>query len=138
MAKKHILGLGLLGSSFLLAVLGCGTSRGDLSGKVSYKGQVLKSGSVNVLGSDGVSKGGAIQPDGTYLVQGIAAGDVKVSVTSPDPELSQPKQRKKDEPPPKVDRTGWFPIPEDYGDFEKSRLTFTLQSGSNTWDIELK
>jgi len=36
-----------------------------------------------------------------------------------------------------VDRKGWFEIPEKYGDFDKSGLTFDLQAGSNSHKIEL-
>src|SRR5262245_45386467 len=98
----------LIGGFLLVAVIGCGPGRGDLGGKVSYQGKSLQFGSVTVLGSDGIPRGGLIQNDGSYLVEDIAAGPVKIAVTSPDPVKSQPKPRKKDSAPPTPDRTGWF------------------------------
>src|SRR5262245_21552451 len=103
----------------LLIVLGCGSGNGDLGGKVAYQGKALKVGSVSVLGSDGIPKTDAIREDGTFLVRNIPAGPIKIAVNSPDPAKSQPKARKKDAPLPKADRTGWFPIPDRYADFEK-------------------
>src|SRR5262245_15108237 len=98
----------LVGGLLLAAGVGCGAGRGDLAGTVSYEGKPLRSGSVSVLGSDGLTKGALIQSDGTYRVQDIAGGPAKVAVLSPDPAKSQPRPRKKEAAPPKVDRTGWF------------------------------
>jgi hypothetical protein len=122
----------------LFIVLGCGPGRGDLTGTVSYQGKALKVGSVSVLGSDGIPKTDSIRDDGTFLVRDIPAGTIKIAVNSRDPAKSQPKTRKKGAPPPKADRTGWFPIPEKYSDFAKSELSLTLNRGANSWDIELK
>ena len=33
---------------------------------------------------------------------------------------------------------GWFPIPEEYQNLGKAKLTYTVKSGKNTIDIELK
>ena len=95
-------------------------------------------GSVVVLGSDGIPKSGQIQDDGTYTITGIAAGSVKISVSSPDPGESQPSQRIPGTPQPKVGRTGWFAIPDKYGDFAKSELTYGLKRGANSFNIDLK
>jgi hypothetical protein len=122
----------------LLLALGCGAARGDLAGKVTYKGKALRFGSVSVVGGDGIPITDSIREDGTYLVRDIPVGAIKIAVTSRDPAVSQPKARKKGEVLPKGDRTGWFAIPEKYGDFEKSALTFTLSRGANARDIELK
>src|SRR5206468_1180894 len=100
-----------------LAILGCGSGRGDLHGTISYKGKLLTTGSVQVVGSDGIPKGAEIQSDGSYQVRDILAGEVKIAVNSPDPGKVKFIPRKKNEaPPPKADRTGWFSIPEHYGD----------------------
>src|SRR5207248_11303532 len=116
MANKRFLFLLAVGAG-LVTLIGCGSGRGDLSGKVTYKGQAVKSGSVFVKGSDGIEKQGAINADGTYVVEGITGGSAKLSVVSPDPKLSQTRMRKKDEVAPKVEDTGWFPIPDKYGEF---------------------
>ena len=118
--------------------MGCGPGRGDLSGKVSYKGTPVKFGSVLVEGSDGVSKQGAINPDGTYLVEAIVAGSVKVAVLSPEP--TEKKMRKlKEETAPKVDKTGWMLLPPMYEKFETSGISTQVKAGTkHTYDIELK
>jgi hypothetical protein len=128
------LACGLLGA----ALVGCGGGRGSLSGKVTYEGKALRFGSVGALGSDGQTRNSVIKQDGTYEIQDIAAGPVKLLVMSADPAESLPKMRKKDEAPPKVDNKGWFPIPNQYLDFEKSGLTTTVRSGENKHDIDLK
>jgi hypothetical protein len=125
-------------SILCLSATGCGPGRGELSGKVSYKDKPVVSGSVVVAGSDGVPKGGEIKPDGTYEVKDIAAGQVKITVHSPDPGAMKIIPRKKDQPPPPPkDRSKWFAIPEAYADFEKSELTFMLKRGKNSFDINL-
>ena|SRR5437588_766530 len=130
--------LGLLLGALVLTLIGCGPGRGDITGKVSYQGKPLRSGTVSVLGSDGVPKSGLINQDGTYTIHDAPAGSIKALVTSADPGESQPAVRIQGTPQPKVDRSGWFAIPEKYGDFEKSGLTFELKSGPNTWDIDMK
>src|SRR5437588_4870270 len=135
--RRFIIGP-LVGGLLLLTLIGCGPGRGDLGGKVTLGNRPLRMGSVVVLGSDGMPKSGLIQDDGTYTITDIAAGSVKISVTSADPAESQPSQRIQGTPQPKVDRTGWFAIPDKYGDFEKSGLTLDLKPGVNSWNIELK
>jgi len=122
-----------------LVLSGCGPGQGDLAGAVTFQGKQLASGSVIVRGSDGVVVGGEIMPDGTYLVKDITAGKVLITVNSPDPGDYKVAMRKKDQaPPPPKDRSKWFPIPEHFGDFEKSELSFLLKRGKNQFDIELK
>jgi len=128
----------ILGGVVFVALIGCGPGRGDLSGKVSFEGKPLKIGSVNVLGQDGLPKGAQISPDGTYKVADIQAGTVKIQVTSLDPASTQPAVRIPGSGTTKADSSGWFPIPDHFGDFEKSKLTFELKPGPNTLDIELK
>src|SRR5262249_13143446 len=128
----------LVGGLVLVTSMGCGPGRGELSGKVTYGNKPLRMGSVVVLGSDGIPKSALIQENGSYTITEIAACCLKLSVTSPDPGRSQPSQRIPGTPQPKVDRTGWFAIPDKYGDFEKSGLTFDLKPGPNTRDLELK
>ena len=122
---------------FLATLLGCGGGRADLAGTVTYKGAAVKSGSVSVVGSDGLPKTAAIV-DGRYEVKGVPAGAVKLAVSSPDPVKSRPRSRNKDEPPPKVSADGWFPIPDRYADFNTSELATSLAAGPNAFDIDLK
>jgi hypothetical protein len=68
-----------------------------------------------------------------------------VSSTNPQSPDFQPLVRgergeKQPTTPPKAPSpvAGWFPIPSDYGDINKSRLTYTVKKGPNTYDIDLK
>src|SRR2546425_1254655 len=70
---------------FLVSLIGCGTRVGDVSGKVTYKGRPVVCGSVVLVGPDGMTKVGAINQDGSYVVKGVGAGRVGVAVFSLDP-----------------------------------------------------
>src|ERR1043165_6084052 len=111
-------------ASLALTLAGCGPSRGNLTGKVSYQGKTVRSGAVQVACSDGIHVA-KIEPDGTYLAKEIPVGIVKISVSSPNPAVSRQMPNRKGElpPPPAGDATGWFEIPEHYADFETSELT---------------
>src|SRR5262245_22724470 len=99
---------------------GC-SSDATLTGKVSCKGRLVTSGSVIVLNADGTARSGVIHPDGTYLVEGVKRGTVRVGVFSPDPVHARsilkpedhksktvPKSGKNTKPAPKPTDPGWF------------------------------
>src|SRR5947208_1149647 len=67
-----------------LGLTGC-NSGSTLTGKVSYKGRTVTSGSVIVLNADGTAQSGVIHPDGRYVVNGVKIGSVRLGVFSPDP-----------------------------------------------------
>jgi hypothetical protein len=120
---------------------------------VTYQGKPVVFGTVVVVGPDGLPKSGPIQPDGTYRVAGVRAGAAKVTVTSPAPPGATPPggpkprvgrdadERKPDDAGEAVNpevAKNWFPLPDKFGDLEKSGLSYTLQPGSNPIDIDLK
>jgi hypothetical protein len=124
----------------MLAAVGC-AGRGDVSGKVTYQGKPLVFGTVQFEASDKTLKQANIKEDGTYSVVGVPVGEAKVAVSSLNPQSSdfQPLQRE-GQPPRKPPREvkGWFPIPTDYQDLSKAKLTFTVKRGQNPYDIDLK
>jgi hypothetical protein len=122
-----------------LAVAGC-QSRGDVAGKVTYKGKPLVYGTVLFVGSDRGSVQGIIQSDGTYSAPGLAIGEAQVAVSSPNPKIIGSMATWKDpkKKPKPLEVPGWFEIPARYADSITSNLTITVKGGSNTFDIDLK
>ncbi len=121
----------------LLVVVGC-AGRGDISGKVTYKGKALVWGTVQIEAADKTFKQANIE-DGSYSIPGVPVGEARVAVSSTNPQSSDfqplhagPRFQ------PKTPIKGWFPIPSEYQDINKSPLTYTVIRGPNTYDIELK
>ena len=133
----------------VLFAAGCGNGTTDVAGKVTYKGKPVVYGTVVLVGSDGIPKSGAIQPDGSYRVSGVAVGAAKVTVSSPRPPGSGPPAKKQgrdaDDDKPPADATpappeviqNWVALPEKYADPGKSDLTATVKAGEPL-DIDLK
>jgi hypothetical protein len=128
-----------------LAILlsGCGGGKGDVSGKVTYKGKAVVYGQVGFVGPDGNPRAAKINPDGSYSVTDVAAGEAKITVSSV---LAPPKSTSDRPPDPRYEAPEsvdpdtakkWFPIPLDYGDIGKTKLRFTVKRGSNSYDIQL-
>jgi hypothetical protein len=133
----------------VLILPSCGSvKRGDVHGKVSYGGRPVIYGSVVLIGSDDMPVTGRINSDGTYSVDGVPTGAVRVAVVSHDPARPKRHQRRinpKTAPPtlpqptaPEVDRRKWFPLPKQYGQAGTSGIRTTVHSGDNTFDIDLK
>jgi hypothetical protein len=123
-----------------LAAVGCG-GRGDVSGKVTYKGKPLVFGTVQFEASDKTIKQANIEKDGSYTIPGVPVGEANVAVSSENPQSSafQPLQREGVPPPPPLPKVeGWFAIPPEYQDLSKPKLTYTVKRGQNTYDIDLK
>jgi len=128
-----------------LLAFGCGGGKADVAGKVTYKGKLLASGTVSMVGPDGMVRQGAINSDGTYQVTGVAAGKVQIGVLSQRPAGAVRSDRKggrgsRVAPPPDAatDKSAWFAIPSTYQEPTTSGLSTTLASGSNKHDIELQ
>ena len=129
----------------LLAATGC--RRGaSVSGKVTFKGQPVP-GAISFYGPGGRVDSGRIDEEGKYTVAKAPIGDVKVTVA---PAELRPAKEGADKgkkvpehpgsgkapPPPKAGKS--VDIPSKYKDPEKSGLTYTLKSGQNQIDIDLK
>lgn len=127
--------------AFLLAtVVGCGPGRGDVAGKVEYKGKPLVFGTVQFETKEGIKQAN-IKEDGSYSVAGVLAGEVKAAVNSPNPNSSDHQalvREGQEPPPPRQQIKGWFPIPAEYQNLSSPQLTYTVKTGLNKIDIELK
>jgi len=131
----------------VLATIFSGPSRAIVSGKVIYQGKPLVWGQVILVGTDGKSASGQIEPDGTYRVEGAPIGPVSVGVVSHDPLVQHWAKSLKTTrvrptanifaTAPPVDRRHWFPVPQHYEEPGSSGITLTLKSGSNEKDITL-
>ena len=120
---------------------GCGGPTDELprqavSGKVTFKGEPLKSGMIAFQPAEGAATaGGAAITDGTYAIskaEGLVPGKYQVSITAagPTPELP-PGTMPGDAPPAPKE-----PIPKRYN--SKTELSKEVtKDGPNTFDFEL-
>lgn len=145
--------LQLMAVSVLVFTAGCGAKVATVSGKVTYQGKPVVYGVVSIIGPDGITQSGSIEPDGSFTVRGVGVGEGKVAVTSmkpPDGTGSKAKgvgrdapgddERKPAEPDPAASPEvikNWFPIPAKYGDHKQSGLTVTVGDGKAV-TIDLK
>jgi hemoglobin len=83
-----------------------------ISGKVTFKGQALKEGTVRLHGVDVKGYSAAIKGDGSYELKGVKAGEYKVTVDNPD-------------------------IPKKYSDPKTSGLTLTVTGEAAGHDLVL-
>ncbi|HJZ89622.1 MAG TPA: hypothetical protein VKE40_02040 [Gemmataceae bacterium] len=133
----------------ILATTGCArTAR--VSGTVSYQGRPVLSGCVTILNADGTASSGVIQPDGSYVVEGVRRGTVKIGVVSPDPlharsilKIDEPKtdhqaHGKASHTHTKPGAGGWYPLPKNLGDPDKSGVVCDVSSSNVTFDINMK
>jgi hypothetical protein len=129
----------------LVFLIGCGegTKLSQVEGTVTVDGANANSGEVIFAFGKGGQIAGQIQADGKYKVIGVPVGSAKIAVRS----LQEPRGMKdgapsmKDMPggkdasaPPEKPVT----IPDKYKGPENSGLSYTVKSGSNKHNIELK
>lgn len=132
---RPIVVMGLL----TMFVVGC-QGRGDMSGKVTYKGKPVPFGTVLVQAHDGSAHQANIELDGRYSVPGVLTGSVRVAVNSPNPKgiTLVPRKNPNNKSQPFPDVPGWFAIPNKYETVATSGLTYTIKGGANPIDIELQ
>ncbi len=148
-------GLGLLSGVLLLAA-GCGSSgpprevdRAEVSGKVLFKNKPLPGGRVTfVLSKGGFSASGDIDENGQYKVM-APVGDVQIGVDNRmlEPPKKDKKGKKEAPKPPPIKLPGdpdvpppkgkYLKIPEKYADPGKSGLSYKVEKGTQTHDINL-
>lgn len=124
-------------SAALLGALGCGSEvkRNALSGTITYKGNPIKSGTIN-FSSEGdgkyVATGTII--DGKYAIpagSGLPPGKYLVAISYPDPNIPAPPT---DEPPGESTDAREL-LPAKYN--EQSELTAEIKKGPNEVNFTL-
>jgi hypothetical protein len=154
MSVKHT----CLPGGVLLSALwaaGCGGT-GTVSGKVSYKGEILGGGTVLFVSPGKKTERAPIGPDGSYMIANIPTGTVKIAVETKSAQPPDAAALKRGRPPippdanlpPEAENSmyksapgskggKYVPIPDDYGDPDKSGLTLEVTGGNQPHDIEL-
>jgi len=138
-----------------LTLAGCGPRVGIVSGKVTYKNAPLPSGTITFIGGKGDKpQWSAIAADGSYQVNNVPVGTVKVTVeTTPPTNLPgvgggavKPPTVPGVPPPPDSSSLGggdaakqgaYVPIPTKYKEAEQSGLSMEVKSGKQekNWDL---
>lgn len=126
---------------------GCGGKVATVTGKVTYKGGVVTGGTVTFVDAKQKVQTSPIDLEGNYSVTGLAKGTAKISVSPPANLAAMPGGGMKMDPS-KMGGGAEKPtgpalgppvkIPPQYQDPEKSGLTYTVQSGKQEHNIELK
>ncbi len=129
----------------VLAVAGGCRRTATVSGKVRYRDRPICYGSVIFVSSSKNAHCGVIEPDGSYRVEDVLPGSVRIAVISPDPakgRFAGPRPKGPPSPggaPAQAEAAAsWFPLPAAYEKVETSGLTATLGPGRVTHDIDLK
>jgi hypothetical protein len=149
--KRPRNGCWLLTTGFLLlALLGCEPKTGEISGRVTYRGQPLPYGTLMFYCSDQQILSRLIGPDGCYEASGIPTGLVRIAIRTypPIPPGYQIPQRL---PPSRTaPNLGRAPtnealgnkglhvkIPGKYSNPEESGLMLEVSEGQQTFMIDL-
>jgi hypothetical protein len=154
---------GLLLSGLLALAVGCGPNykaRANVKGKVTIGKKHLTAGTVVFYGKDLNMTGSAtIDKHGNYVMNDAPLGDVKITVTVPQPPpggtarmkmlggpakkgLKDVKSVDPNDPSRSISIMGDMPkevvsIPDKYSKVETSGLTYTVTRGEHTHDIPL-
>ena len=161
MLSRHCTRAG--GALLLLGLMaftaGCGPNykaRATVKGKVTFANKTLTTGSVTFFGKDNITGSASIDKNGYYVMNDAPLGDVKITVSvpaqpmgglargGPSP-IKPPKDSGSVNPDNPAQRisimgampTNVVPIPDKYANVETSDLTYTVQKGEQTYDINL-
>ncbi len=128
---------GIIVLALAFVSMGCGGKHGKVTGTVKYRGTPLTTGTVTFTDPSKQIVGSASIKDGSYAMERIPLGSVKVAVSTPPPLQVDPRH------PAPADMPGSapvavVPIPPLYGDAERSGLTFEVKSGTQEYPIDLR
>jgi hypothetical protein len=131
----------------LVLALGCKprfpTEFGDISGKVYFKDEILPGGTITFVTEEGgFSNSGTIAPDGTYHVEKVPAGEVKVMVDNRMLEEHggagrMPSLGPRGMPNAKKMEGTYVKIPATYHSSQTTPLTYTVTVGKQTHDVKM-
>ncbi len=138
-----------------LATAGCSRSTATVSGTINFKGAPLKGGTVLFVNEDGTTVSATIGEDGKYTIRNIHPGPVQIAVKTaflrpndkapaskhpyklvnpPADQEGQPIQRGHD---PTANAKRFVAIPPHYEELDTSGLTYTVEPGNQTHDLDL-
>jgi hypothetical protein len=123
----------MIGAGALLTLVGCGGT-GTVSGKVTLNGKPVPGGAVTIHDSEGQSRNGGINKDGTYSVSNLAPGPAKVSVFT----AMEMKQVRNPEGGAKNPLGEFVAIPDKYRSRDTSGLTLDVKSGKQDYDVKME
>jgi len=157
----RLAGLGFLSLGLLILATGCpggqkkSIDMAEVSGKVMFGGQPLPGGRITFISKDSpqFTGGGNINENGEYKVE-APVGDVKVTVDNqmlapgggaggkggkgPDAPAIKPGLKRPGSEAPISEKGHYVPIPAKYANSEETPLTFKINKGSQTIQIDLK
>lgn len=108
--------------------------RGEVTISISYGGEPVTSGMVNLIGEKGGNdKGGELNKEGATTISALALGKYKVTVVPPMPD---PVPAEPGEPAPK--RREYTNIPNKFHQSKTSPLTVDISEGSSEIKFDLK
>lgn len=117
----------------IMVLSGCGTSPGTVSGEVTVDGVPLKKGVISFVPADGKGEPITVEiEDGKYELKTLP-GPKLIQVSAP---RVVGKRKEYDAPDAPLMEITEESLPERYN--SKTELTFEVQSGSNTKNLELK
>jgi hypothetical protein len=138
----------------LLAALaaGCGSSKGTVTGKVTYNGNPVPGGQVFFVLPDTPPVFAKIGPDGSYTAKDVPVGEATVCVETDSvksagggaatPQYKPPKDADPNVYDPSIQSAPvggkYVAIPSEYGDPATSTLRYTVKDGDQTHNIDLQ
>ena len=139
----------------VVAAGGCGAEvpRGRIHGTITHQGKAFP-GTVIFLAKDNKTHTAELKADGSFAVDGVALGPIKVSIQQPAPryavkgEFDVPGRNTKGVTDEKAGKSAaqYDPqpmpsgprIPAQYADSNNSGLGFELTSADQAWSVDLK
>ncbi len=135
----------MLGLFAAYSAIGCGgPSHGTVRGTVAVDGSPLSLGTIAFHADDGRAASAPIN-DGKYIVDKAPLGPAKITIHAhpPSPPMRKPMEAPAEGEAPlsasqlAAARAEFRPLPEKYHDKSTSGLSYTVQPGEQTHDMEL-